>query len=336
MSRTGEIPCATNNNELEADVISFIFRRVMLGVVVLCLAVSSLYILVQAAPGDPAAAMLGPRASPELREAYRVKLGLDQPLPVQIGKYFLSLAQGDLGTDLKSRRPVTETLSIHLPRTIELLCAALFIAASLGIPLGCMAAVWRRSWFDRIVGILSVSIIAMPPVVLSIFGMLIFAVHLGWLPAIGGGEDGGFWSRMHHLVLPAFAVGIGWVGYLARLVRASMIEVLSANYIRNARAFGLPEWRITVHYALRVAIAPTVTVLGVGVGIMLGSAVFAEIVFARPGIGKVMYDAVILRNYPLSMGAVLAATAILITTTTLSDILNVVIDPQLLEKGGDL
>ncbi len=311
----------------------YILKRTGLGILVLLLAISSLYVLIQAAPGDPASAMLGPRATPDLKAAITEKLGLDKPMPVQVVNYLISVLSGDLGTDLKSKLPVTNTLAIHLPRTIELLAASLFVAAALGIPLGCIAAVRRNSLFDRLIGVLSVSVIAVPAVILAIFGMLIFATGLGWVPAIGAGEDDGILGKLHHLILPAFAVGIGWVGYLARLVRASMIEVLSTNYIRNARAFGLSKNRIIYRYALRIAIAPTITVIGIGVGVMMGSAVFVEIVFARPGIGKLMYEAVILRNYPVSLGAVLAASTILIVATTVSDILNAIIDPRFMETG---
>lgn len=311
----------------------YILKRTGLGILVLLLAISSLYVLIQAAPGDPASAMLGPRATPEMKAAITERLGLDKPMPVQVVNYLTSVLSGDLGTDLKSKLPVTNTLAIHLPRTIELLAASLFVAAALGIPLGCIAAVRRNSLFDRLIGILSVSVIAVPAVILAIFGMLIFAAGLGWVPAIGAGEDDGVLGKLHHLILPAFAVGIGWVGYLARLVRASMIEVLSTNYIRNARAFGLSKNRIIYRYALRIAIAPTITVIGIGVGVMMGSAVFVEIVFARPGIGKLMYEAVILRNYPVSLGAVLAASTILIVATTVSDILNAIIDPRFMETG---
>lgn len=311
----------------------YILKRTGLGILVLLLAISSLYVLIQAAPGDPASAMLGPRATPALKAAITEKLGLDQPMPVQVFNYLISVLSGDLGTDLKSKKPVVHTLSIHLPRTIELLGASVFVAAALGIPLGCVAAVRRNSLFDRLIGVLSVSVIAVPAVILAIFGMLIFAAGLGWVPAIGAGEDEGLSGKLHHLILPAFAVGIGWVGYLARLVRASMIEVLSTNYIRNARAFGLPKNRIIYRYALRIAIAPTITVIGIGVGVMMGSAVFVEIVFARPGIGKLMYEAVILRNYPVSLGAVLAASTLLVVATTLSDILNALIDPRFMEAG---
>ncbi|MCV2873680.1 ABC transporter permease [Defluviimonas sp. WL0050] len=308
----------------------YILRRIALGCAVLLLAISTLYVIVQAAPGDPASAMLGPKATPAIKAAFAEKLGLDQPMPVQIARYVGSVLSGDLGTDLRSRRPVTEVLAAHAPYTVELILAALVIAAGLGIPLGCAAAVRRNSFFDRAIGLLSVSLISVPPVIIAIYGMLLFSAALGWLPAIGAGE--GLAERLHHLILPAVAVGIGWVGYIARLVRASMIEVLSANYIRNARAFGLAEGRIVYRYALRTAVAPTVTVLGVGVGYMLGSAVFAEIVFARPGIGKLMYDAVILRNYPVTLGAVLAATTLLVAATTLADILNALIDPRFKES----
>ena len=308
---------------------AFILRRIALGFVVLTLATASLYVLVQLAPGDPASAMLGPRASPKIKAEFREKLGLDRPMPVQIVNYLIAVGQGDLGTDLKTKRPVLETIAAHAPHTISLVGAALLLAVGLGIPLGAAAAVRRNGWFDRALGVASVSLISIPPVVISIYGMLFFSAHLGWLPAIGAGE--GFWDNLRHLLLPAFAVGIGWVGYIARLVRATMIEVLSANYIRNARSFGLPERVVSYRYALRSALAPTIAVLGVGVGYMLGSAALAEIVFARPGIGKMMYDAVTLRNYPVTLGAVLFATALLVAATTLADILNAALDPRFKE-----
>ncbi|MFA9231303.1 MAG: ABC transporter permease [Microgenomates group bacterium] len=306
--------------------LTFILRRIALGFLVLTLATALLYVLVQLAPGDPASAMLGPRASPKIKSEFREKLGLDRPMPVQIVNYLIAVGQGDLGTDLKTKRPVVETIAAHAPHTIALVGAALLLAAGLGIPLGAAAAVRRNGWFDRALGVASVSLISIPPVVIAIYGMLFFSAHLGWLPAIGAGE--GFWDNLRHLLLPAFAVGIGWVGYIARLVRASMIEVLGANYIRNARSFGLPSRMVTYRYALRAAIAPTIAVLGVGVGYMLGTAAFAEIVFARPGIGKMMYDAVTLRNYPLTLGAVLCATALMVAATTVADILNAALDPR--------
>jgi peptide/nickel transport system permease protein len=307
---------------------SFILKRLGLGALVLVLATASLYVLVQLAPGDPASAMLGPRASPKIKAEFRERLGLDQPMPVQIVNYLIAVGQGDLGTDLKTKRPVLETITTHAPYTIELVATALLLAAAMGIPLGAAAAVRRNGWFDRALGLASVSLISIPPVVVAIYGMLLFSSHLGWLPAIGAGQGEGLSGHLKHLILPAFAIGIGWVGYIARLVRASMIEILGANYIRNARSFGLTERMVTYRYALRSALAPTVAVLGIGVGTMLGSATFAEIVFARPGIGKMMYDAVLLRNYPVTLGAVLCATALLVAATVLADIVNAWLDPR--------
>ena len=180
-------------------------------------------------------------------------------------------------------------------------------------------------------GVASVSVISIPPLIIAIYGLLLFAAWLKWVPAVGTGERGDVADQLYHLILPTLAVALNWIGYVARLVRASMLEILNEDYIRNARAFGLGEWHVIFRYALRIAVSPTVTVLGIGVGYMLGSAIFAEIVFARPGIGKLIYDALLVRNYPVIMGSVLASTVILVVTTTASDILNALIDPRIRE-----
>lgn len=307
-------------------------RRITVGFLTVILAVSTIYLLVQAAPGDPIALMLGPRATPEMRAALEARLGLDQPLPVQVFNFLAGVVQGDLGIDIKTRRPVLDEVLEQLLHTVNLILASLVLAAGLGIPLGCFSALHRNSPADRLIGTLSISVIAVPPLIIAIYGMILFAVQLRWLPAIGLGDRGDPLDQLHHLILPAVAVGIGWVGYLARLVRAAMLEVLNEDYILNARAYGLPERWIVFRYALRNAVAPTITVIGIGVGYMLGSAVFAEIVFARPGIGKLMYDAVSVRNYPVTMGVVLASTVLLVAATTLSDILNALIDPRIRES----
>ena len=310
---------------------NFIVRRVTLGLVIVVMAVSSLYVLVQAAPGDPVAILLGPRGTEEMRAALYAKFGLDQPLPVQVVKFLGRVLQGDLGTDLITKEPVSKLVFAQLAHTMRLIAAALLIATLFGIPLGCLSAVYRGSWLDRVTGVLAVSVIAMPALIIAIYGMLLFAVKLSWVPAIGAGEPGDLVDQLHHLILPAIAVGIGWIGYLARLVRASLLEVLGEDYILNARAYGISERRIVFRYALRIAIAPALTVLGIGVGIMLGSAVFAEIIFARPGIGKLMSDAVSARNYPLTMGVVLIGTVFMIAAITISDILNALLDPRVRE-----
>jgi peptide/nickel transport system permease protein len=166
----------------------------------------------------------------------------------------------------------------------------------------------------------------------ALYSLLFFAVTLQWLPAIGAGESGQFLDQARHLILPAFAIGLGWVGYIARLVRASMLEVLNENHIRRARAFGLPETTIVFHYALKLAILPTVTLLGTGIGRLISSAVFAEIVFARPGIGKLIFDSVVSRNYPLVMGAVVVSTVLFVLSTTISDSINAMLDPRVRER----
>lgn len=311
--------------------LGFCIRRVAIGIVIVVLAISSIYVLVQTAPGDPISLMLGPRATPEMKAALEAKLGIEKPMPVQILNFLIGVFQGDLGVDMKTKRLVLEEVLEQLPYTLYLIMASLFLAAGFGIPLGCFSAVYRNSFADRLVGILSVSVIAVPALIIAIYGMILFAVQLRWLPAIGPGDKGDIFDQIHHLIMPAVAIGIGWVGYLARLVRAAMLEILNEDYIQNARAFGLPERWIIFRYALRIAVAPTITVLGIGVGYMLGSAVFAEIVFARPGIGKMMYDAVSARNYPVTMGVVLVSTILLVVSTTISDIINAMIDPRIRE-----
>jgi len=304
-------------------------KRLLLAIVIIAVAVTLLFCMIFLVPGDPAAIALGPRATPELKEALRAKMGLDQPIPIQLLRFFGNILQGDLGLDVWSNRSVSVIVFEALPHTLWLVLLGLGWPVLVGVPLGCYAAVRRNSFADKVTGVLSVSVIAVPAFVVAVYGLLIFAVGLKWFPAIGAGEPGDFGSQLYHLVLPAFAIGLGWVGYLARLVRASMLEVLGENYIRTARAYGLPERTIVFRYALKVAILPTVALVGISVGSLLSSAVFAEIVFARPGVGKLIYDAVITRNYPVVMGAVLVTTTLLVLTTLIADLIAASLDPRI-------
>ena len=303
-------------------------KRILLGVLIVLVAVSLLYTMIHLVPGDPVKTILGPRASPELQAQIREKMGLNDPLPVQIVKFIGRVATGDLGEDVFKRKSVNTIVFEQLPHTIYLVLSGIGWAMLVGIPLGCLSAIYRNSIIDRIAGVLSVSCIAIPTFVVALYSVLLFAVTLKWLPAIGAG-DGSFASYVSHLVLPAFAVGLGWVGYLARLVRASMLEVMSENHVRTARAFGLPERVIVFKYVLRLAILPTITLLGMGIGILLSSAVFTEIVFARPGIGRLIFDAVTSRNYPVVMGSVLVTTILFVFSTTIADLINALVDPRL-------
>lgn len=310
----------------------YLVRRIGLAIAIVAVAVTMLYSMIHMVPGDPASIMLGPRATPELREAIRERLGLDDPFIVQVGTFFANVLRGDLGIDIVRNQPVTNIVLGQLPYTISLVIAAIGWATLVGIPLGCFSAIFRDSLADRIVAVLSVSFIAVPYFVVSIYALLIFAVTLRWFPAIGVGEPGDLLDQAHHLVLPAFAVGLSWVGYIARMVRASMLEVLGENHVKTARAYGISEWRIVFRYALPIAVLPTVTILGVGIGYLLSSAVFAEIVFSRPGIGSLIYEAVGQRNYPVVMGGVLVTTVLFVVSTTLADLINAALDPRMREK----
>lgn len=299
-----------------------------MAVVIVSVAMFLLFCMIYLIPGDPASVALGPRATEEMKEALRVRMGLDKPVWVQFWNFFFGAWTGNLGTEVLSGRPVLTVVLEQLPFTLALIAGGISWSVALGIPLGCWAAVKRGSLADRIVGVLSVAVIAVPSFVIAIYALLIFAVTLRWLPAIGAGEPGQLGDQLVHLVLPSLAVGLGWVGYIARMVRASMLEVLEASHIRTARAFGLPDSMITYRYALSIAILPTVTLLGVGIGQMLSSAVFAEIVFARPGAGKLVYDAILTRNFPVVTGAVLVTTILFVLINLLADLIVGALDPR--------
>ncbi|MCP5072306.1 MAG: ABC transporter permease, partial [Rhodobacteraceae bacterium] len=263
---------------------------------------------------------------PELQARLTAELALDQPIWRQLLIFYTNTLQGNLGTDVFSGRSVTDIVFQQLPFTLELIFLSIFWSALLGIAIGAYAAAHPNTWIDRAAATLSVSFVAAPAFVVALLALLLFAVELQWFPAIGAGE--GFLDRLDHLVLPALAIGLSWVGYIARLVRASMLEVMGESHIRTARAFGLSEGRIVMVYALRIAILPVVTVIGVGMGFLLSSAVFAEIVFARPGLGKLVIDSITTRNYPIVMGSVLISTGLFVVSTALADIINAILDPR--------
>jgi peptide/nickel transport system permease protein len=314
--------------------LKFITQRGLLALFILLLAVTLLFAMIHMMPGDPASVILGPKASPELKAELNQRMGLDQPLIIQLGHFYADLARGDLGVDVFTNRAVSEIVFEQLPYTIVLVLAAIGGATLLGIPLGCFSAIKRNSLLDRLTGVMSVGFIAIPSFVVALYLLLWLSVNWRWFPAMGAGASGDFADQARHLVLPASALGLGWVGYISRLVRASMLEVMEENHIRTARAFGLPERTIIIHYALRIAVLPTVTILGLGIGAMLSGALFAEIVFSRPGIGKLLHEAVVTRNYPVVMGSVLVTTTFFVLSTLVSDIINAALDPRLRENGN--
>jgi peptide/nickel transport system permease protein len=306
----------------------YAIRRLGLGVFIVLVAMAMLFAMVYVIPGDPASVALGPRATPQMVADLRSRMGLDQPVWQQFMNFVLAGLRGDLGTEVLSSRPVSTVVLEQLPFTFALIAGGISWSVALGIPLGCIAAVRRGGFVDQVIGVLSVAFIAVPSFVVAIYSLLVFAVALQWLPAIGAGEQGDIGDQIVHLLLPSLAVGLGWVGYIARMVRASMLETLEASHIRTARAFGLSDGRITYDYALRIAILPTVTLLGTGIGHMLSSSVFAEIVFARPGIGKLVYEAISTRNYPVLTGAVLITTVFFVVVNVIADIIVGLLDPR--------
>ncbi|EBA17853.1 dipeptide ABC trasnporter, permease protein [Roseobacter sp. SK209-2-6] len=306
--------------------LQYALRRFALAVLIVLVAVTAMFLMIRAVPGDPVQIMLGPRATPELQARLTAELALDQPIWRQLVIFYGNLLQGDLGTDVFSGRSVTNIVFQQLPHTLSLIFASILWSAALGIGLGAYAAAHPNTLIDRMTAAISVAFVAAPAFVVALLSLLIFAVNLKWFPAIGVGE--GIWDKLDHLVLPAFAIGLSWVGYVARLVRASMLEVMGENHIRTARAFGISEGRIVLSYALRIAILPVVTVIGVGMGFLLSSAVFAEIVFARPGLGKLVIDSITTRNYPIVMGSVLVSTTLFVVSTALADLINAWLDPR--------
>ncbi len=306
----------------------YLIKRIGLSVVIVLLAIAALFIMLHSIPGDPVSIALGPRATPEVQAEYATKMHLDKPLYYQFGIFVGNVLQGDLGRDVFSNREVSRTMAEQLPYTITLAVAALGWSALLGIPLGCFSAIRPNSFLDRVTGILSVGTIAVPSFLVSIWAILIFAISLRWMPVLGAGDEGDILDQIYHLILPAFAVGLGWVGYLARMVRASMLEVMGENYIRSARAFGLTSNTVVYRYALKVAILPTITLVGVGFGGLLSGTVFAEIIFTRPGVGKIIYDMVLARNFPVVQGAVLVTIGMYVVVTLVADIVVSWLDPR--------
>jgi peptide/nickel transport system permease protein len=306
----------------------YLIQRIGLSILICVTAMTLLFAAIHVIPGDPATIMLGTRATPEVRARLEKEMGLDQPVPVQLVKFLGRAATGNLGTDVWSKRSVSTIVMENLPYTLILILTGLGWSALVGIPLGCYSAIRRNSFIDKFTGVISVGTISIPSFVVAIYALLFFSIQLGLFPVIGAGENGDRADQIWHLVLPSLAVGLGWVGYLARIVRASMLEVMGENHVRTARAFGLPESKIVLHYALRIAILPTVTLLALAIGGLLSSAVFAENIFSRPGIGKLIVDSANVRNYPVVQGAVMATVALFAFAMPIADFLVAWLDPR--------
>jgi len=316
-------------------VLVYLGKRLVMSVLVGLLIVILLAALIHVIPGDPVQIILGPRASPELSQTVREDMGLDKPVYQQVGDFIWGVLHGNLGEDFVTGLPVRSLIAGALPNTIILALAGLGLAVLVGVPLGVLAATRPNTIVDRVAGILSVSMITMPAYVAGLFLLLLFALHWPILPAVGTGSLSDPIDYLRHLILPAVALGLGWIGYFARLVRTSMLEVLSSNYVRTAYAFGIPERTIFYKYALKNALVPTVAVLGVGLGTLLGGAIFVEVIFARNGLGQLIFSAIATRNYPIVRGAALVIALLFVAANLVADLSYRFLDPRIrLEEQG--
>jgi peptide/nickel transport system permease protein len=298
-------------------------------IIVLFLVMVFLSALILVVPGDPAKTLLGPRATPALIAQIRDQMDLGKPIWVQVGNFVSKILHGNLGTDIFTGRSIASLIQGVLPHTLILAWSSLMLAVILGVPLGVYSATHQDSWVDRVTAIFSISFITIPSYVAGLFLLLVFAVQFRMMPAIGVGDPSNIGDYLRHLVLPAVALAVTWIGYLARLVRASLLEVLNADYIRSARAAGMKQRIVLYKYALKNALIPTVAVLGVGIGNLMGGAVFEEIIFARPGMGTLIFNAIQTRNYPIVRAGVLVIAILFVVANLLADFTYSYLDPRI-------
>jgi peptide/nickel transport system permease protein len=310
-------------------VIRYVLQRLVAAAGVIVLVMALLAIAVHLIPGDPVRIILGGRATPELSAQVRAQMHLDEPLPNQVAGFIWRALHGDLGTDFLTQRPVRDLIDAALPHTIVLGLASMLFAVGLGIPLGVSSAIRSGGVSDRILRLVSIATITAPSYVVGLLLLLVVTVRLQLLPGTGNGDATHPLGYLEHLILPAVALGLAWVGYLARLVRASMLEVLRADYIRTARAYGLPGRTVVWQYALRNALIPTVAVLGVATGSLLAGAVFIENIFARTGLGSQLVTAIEQRNYPLVQGCILVTALMFVAANLVADVSYRMLDPRI-------
>lgn len=288
-----------------------------------------IFILISVVPGDPATTLLGAQATPEFARQFVVEMGLDQPFYVRLWRFFSHLALGDLGTDVVTGRSVNAIVWSAIPGTFTLAFGAMALACLLGIPTGILCAVRRGSLIDHAVAGFSVIFVSIPSFILGVFLLVVFSVWLDWLPVLGATEETGFAEGARRLVLPILTLALGWIGIIARLVRTSMLETLNQDYIRTARAYGLPERLVLYKYALKNAVIPALAIIGIGIGRLLGGAVLVEILFARPGLGTVLYNALSARNFSVMQGAIFVVVLIFVAVNLIVELGYALVDPRI-------
>ncbi|MDR7484343.1 MAG: ABC transporter permease [Armatimonadota bacterium] len=301
---------------------AYIAKRLLLTVPVIFGVAFVVFAMVRIVPGDPAQIIAGETATKEFVEAIRKDLGLDRPLMEQFVTFMASLVRGDLGRSIRSKAPVSEELWARIPNTVRLTIAGLVVAVSVGVTAGVVSAIRPYSVVDSAVMLVALLGLSMPVFWSGLMLILIFAVRLGWLPAVGT-------ETLAHLVLPAITVGMATAAIIARMTRSSMLEVLRSDYIRTARAKGLAEPVVVTRHALRNALIPVITVVGLQTGTLLSGAVLTESVFAWPGIGRLLVEGILARDYPIVQAAVLVVALAFVLVNLAIDVLYAAVDPRI-------
>jgi ABC-type dipeptide/oligopeptide/nickel transport system permease component len=308
--------------------IKFACNRFLLSIPTLLAVLTIVFLIARVIPGDPAAVILGDSASQEALENLRHRLGLDQSLTQQYFQFITGVFRGNLGDSLVSGTSVMREVLNVLPYTIDLTLAGILIGIVFGVPLGILTALYRNSFLDFIARILSLIGLSFPAFYSAILLILVFALQLGWFPVISSGNLFDPVQRLHHLVLPACNLGLIMVAYVTRATRSSMLDVLREDYMRTAKAKGIPGMVILFRHALRNALIPIITVIGLYIGVLVGNSVLTEIVFNRPGLGKLIIGALNQRDYTMLQGLMVVYSLIIVITNLITDLTYGFSDPR--------
>ena len=309
---------------------AFIARRLLATLPVLLIVAVLVFLMLRLTPGDPAAILAGDAANPEQIAQIRESLGLNESIVAQFGIWAGHLLTGDLGESFYFKMKVVELIGQRLEPTLALATLTILIAVLVAVPLGVIAA-WRfGGWFDRCLMGFSVLGFSIPVFVLAYLLIWLVSLKLGWLPVQGYQRlEGGFWPFLRHLILPAITLSVIYIALIARVTRASVLEALGEDYIRTARAKGLPEWKVLVKHALANAAVPVATVIGIGIALLIGGVVVTESVYAIPGLGRLTVDAVLARDFPTIQGVILFFSFVYVFVNLLVDLSYVFFDPRI-------
>jgi peptide/nickel transport system permease protein len=309
---------------------AYIIRRVLATIPVMAIVALFVFSLLYIAPGDPAAVIAGDQATPQDVERIRASLGLDRSFVVRFGAWLWDIVHGNLGTSIFTNLPVTTMIAQRIEPTLSLMILTLILAISIAVPMGVLAAWKQGTWIDRAVMGFAVLGISIPVFVVGYLLAYIFALELDWLPVQGyTALKNGIGPWLQNLILPAVALGGVYIALIARITRATMLEVLSQDYIRTARAKGAGQRSILFLHALKNAAVPIVTVIGIGIALLIGGAVVTESVFAIPGLGRLTVDAILRRDYPVIQGVVLLFSFVYVLVNLAIDLLYTLFDPRI-------